>query len=148
MNTRKKHVSMISYSEIHIKIWFSLVYVGNGSPLVQHDPSVLHISSTQKGHSFAAPRIRQFNTKKASFQHKCVRSINPLVQHKKRLFNTKVSVWQKWLYLSELNSFCETDAFCVKVTFFVFNWRFFVLNWQLCWSESFLCWTDVFYVLN
>ena len=34
-----------------------------------HIPSVQYISSTQKGHSFSAPKIPQFHTKNPSVQH-------------------------------------------------------------------------------
>ena len=65
-----------------------------------HTPSVQHISSTQKGHSFSAPKIPQFHTKNPSVQHKPLSSTpknpqfhppqfhtkNPSVPHKKPLY--------------------------------------------------------------
>ena len=48
-----------------------------------HTPSVQHISSTQKGHSFSAPKILQFHTKNPSVQ------LNPLSSTPKtHQFNT------------------------------------------------------------
>ena len=61
-----------------------------GSPSVPHPPSVQHISSIQKGQSFSAPKIPQFNTKNPSVQHNPLSSTpktpqfhtkNPSVQH-------------------------------------------------------------------
>ena len=91
-------------------------------PLSSTHPSVQNISSTQKGLSFSAPRICQFNTKKASVQ-------------RTRYFNTKnrhkIAFVFKWRFLNiELNG--------------VLNWCF------LCWTDGYVelthltCWTDGF----
>ena len=53
-------------------------------PLSSTPPSVQHISSTQKGHSFSAPKIPQFHTKNPSVPH-------PSVQHQKSLSSTPFS---------------------------------------------------------
>ena len=61
-------------------------------PLSSTPPSVQHISSTQKGHSFSAPEIPQFNTK------------NPSVTHEKPLSS---------IHSSFANQNCGTEGFLV-----------------------------------
>ena len=64
-------------------------------------PSVQHISSTQKGHSFSAPKIPQFHTKNPSVPHqKTLSSTPPLSSTPKTpQFHTKK------LYTNELYSY-------------------------------------------
>ena len=67
--------------------------------------SVPHpLSSTQKGHSFSAPKFPQFNTKNLSVQHTPqLNTKNPSVQHtpqfntKSLQFNTPISLTSKRL---------------------------------------------------
>ena len=53
----------LSFAEIQ-----SYLRIIKGPPLF-HIPSVQHISSTQKGHFFSAPKTPQFHTKNPSVQH-------------------------------------------------------------------------------
>ena len=72
-------------------------------------PSVQHIISTQKGHSFSAPKIPQFHNK------------NPLVQPQKPLSLTpKIPLFH--------------TPHSSRHTFFG---SFLVWNWGVCWTEGF-----------
>ena len=106
----------------------------NRAPLSSTPPSVQHISSTQKGHSFSAPDITHFHTKNSSVQHiPRFNTKNPSVPYTPQ-FNT--------------SSVCWTEGFLV------WNWGVFgvelrgVWNWGVlsvelrgvCWTEGFLVW--------
>ena len=58
-----------------------------------HTPSVQHISFTQKGRSFSAPKLPQFHTENPLLQHrKPLSSTYPSVSHQKTLSSTYLSV--------------------------------------------------------
>ena len=102
------------------------------------------LSSTQKSHSFSAPKIPQFNTKNPSVQHTLqFNTKKPSVQHRKKL------CWTEGFLV--LNSgMCWTEGFSVLTAgFFVVNSGVF---W--CWTQGFrwlkrcgpcvelMCWTE------
>ena len=65
--------------EDEISIILRILYKNNNIlfiwlPLRFHTPSIQHIGSTQKGHSFSAPKIPQFHTP-LSFTHDPLRDI-------------------------------------------------------------------------
>ena len=76
-------------------------------PLSSTPPSLQHIFSTQKGHSFSIPKIPQFHTTNPSVQH------NPLSSKpKSHQFNTPSSVkHQKTLSSTPLSSISKTPHF-------------------------------------
>ena len=120
----------------HVIYWLSIFI--KGAPLGSTHLSDEHISSTQKGHSSSAHKIRQLNTKKAWVQHtrsfkaRNVSSKHPSVPHKHALCKTWVALLLK----------CGTEGW-VQLTG-VLKWRFFVLNWRILGGEKerLLCWTD------
>ena len=128
-------------------------------------PSVQHISSTQKGHSFSASKIPQFHTENPSVQHrkplsstqpsvpqqKPFSSTYPSISHQKPLSSTHPSVpLQK-----PLSSTPKTEKFwCWSEGFLMLKfsvWNFFgvelrgVLNWEVFDVElrNFGCWKGV-----
>ena len=88
---------------------------------VKRVPSVQHVSSTQKGRSFSAPKIPQFLTKKAS------------VRHKKHQFNT-LTLFMCWTE----GFMCWTDAFLWWTDGFLY-WTDGCgeLTHLTCWSDEF-----------
>ena len=94
-NFELKHNGSVSKCELRLRNEFQRV------PLSSTPSSVQHISSTQKGHSFSAPRIPQFNTTPL-FHTK-----NPSVQHIPSVPQRKtLSSTQKKLYISQLRGVC------------------------------------------
>ena len=78
-------------------------------------PSIQQISSTQKGHSFSAPKIPQFHTKNSSVQHAPQFHIkNPSVQHREPRVNRGYTVLNWGVFDIELrDSWCRTERFCL-----------------------------------
>ena len=97
-----------------------------GSPQFHH-PSVQGISSTQKGHSFSAPKIPQFNTE------------NPSDSHRKAQFHTKnPSVPHIPHFHTKNPSVHHTPQ-----TKTVLNWGVFGVELRGYW-----CWTEGFWELK
>ena len=149
--------------KIKITSWISSFVVND--TLFSTPPAVHHISLTEQGHSFSAPKNRQFNrllNKKVLFQH-------TLQFHTEngRVFGVKLTVFSCWTEgcVELRGSGCWNDDFLVLnwgmcLTEGVLNWRVFdvvlreVLNWGACLTDGcvelmgFLCWTDGFLLLN
>ena len=133
-----------------------------GSPQFNTPVSSTH-QFNQKGHSFAAPEIRQINTKKRQFNtknrlfntlvsstHPSVPHKNPSVQHRS-VNSTKIALCfvSNWRF-SVLNwRVCRPDVFCVELTG-VLNWRIWRVEQThlTCWSDGFWHWNGVALMLN
>ena len=96
-----------------------------GSPHF-HNPSVQHISSTQKGHSFQ-PQLS------ASLTQKSLSSTHPSVQHQKRQFNTKNPSFR---HTPQFNTPLSSTPphFKTALSFELMG----VLNWRMCRTVGFL----------
>ena len=96
----------LSFAEIQ-----SYLRIIKGPPLF-HIPSVQHISSTQKGHFFLAPKIPQFHIENQSVQETPqFYTKKPSVPHQKLQFHTPLSSnWSGNEGCVELEGFwCETE---------------------------------------
>ena len=114
-------------------------------PLSSTSPSVQHISSTQKGHSFSAPKNPQFHTKNPSVPHQKHLSstiktsqFNTLLR-KKLCWTEGFLVWNRGSLGVELRGFCCGNEECVELRGFwcgtegvlVLNWGFLMWNWGI-----------------
>ena len=92
--TRKiQNFDLTKFFEAEIFIERKSIYLGQnltmGVPLSSTPLSVQHISITQKGRSFSAPKIPPFHTENSSVQHTPqFHTKNPSVQHQKPLSST------------------------------------------------------------
>ena len=126
---------------LRTKIGQSRPSLFNWVPLSSTPPSVQHISSTQKGHSFSAPKSLSSTPKTPQF------NTTPSVPHKKARYKRQKRLYKAFLCGTEgveLRGFrCGTEGGGTE-GFLVWNWGVCVeLRGFWCGTEGFWGWKGV-----